>query len=670
MQPSRTATHSKSARKRVVILGGGVAGMSAAHELIERGFEVEVYERKAIPGGKARSIAATGPSSGLFPFGSAAPRKVAFGASRTPLPGEHGFRFFPGFYRHVVDTMARIPYRGGFVAQNLVDTTELRIASFDRPSFTLPSEFPRTSGDVKVDVFSVIAALSGRAGVALDDALFFATKMWEFLTSCEERRLVEYERTNWWDFIDAGARSDAYQSFFGSGITRSLVAAKARRASTKTIGDIFMQIVFEILFPDVPADRVLNGPTNDVWILPWLEYLRQRGVVYHLNADVRAIRCDRGLIRSASVAIGNSVRDVTGDYFIAALPVERMAELVSPGLLKCDPSLVNLNALTEYVEWMNGIQYYLTEDVPIAKGHAIYIDSPWALTSVSQAQFWTDFDLAKYADGAVKGILSVDISDWDVKGLNGEEAQRCSRDEIARETWEQLKKSLNVDGEILRDSHLHSWFLDPDIQDLDADPSTPRLNTNAEPLLVNYVDTWRLRPEAVTRIPNFFLASDYVRTFTDLATMEAANEAARRAVNGILRADRAGVEPCKLWNLHEPEVFLPFRAYDRVRYRKGLAWDGQAMEFGRSLVNLSAQTAAFQDPSTGDGPVRVLQESVRKILGTAPELVARRGGVAPLAIDTQTAEPSAPTGDAPQAAAEARASGDDRLRRLRIVRTP
>ena len=41
---------------RVVILGGGVAGMSAAHELIERGFEVVVLERRDIAGGKARSI--------------------------------------------------------------------------------------------------------------------------------------------------------------------------------------------------------------------------------------------------------------------------------------------------------------------------------------------------------------------------------------------------------------------------------------------------------------------------------------------------------------------------------------------------------------------------------------------------------------------------------------
>ena len=41
---------------RVIILGGGVAGMSAAHELIERGFEVVVLERGEIAGGKARSV--------------------------------------------------------------------------------------------------------------------------------------------------------------------------------------------------------------------------------------------------------------------------------------------------------------------------------------------------------------------------------------------------------------------------------------------------------------------------------------------------------------------------------------------------------------------------------------------------------------------------------------
>ena len=42
--------------KKVIIIGGGVAGMTAAHELSSRGFDVVVYELRNIPGGKARSF--------------------------------------------------------------------------------------------------------------------------------------------------------------------------------------------------------------------------------------------------------------------------------------------------------------------------------------------------------------------------------------------------------------------------------------------------------------------------------------------------------------------------------------------------------------------------------------------------------------------------------------
>ena len=80
----------------VAVLGGGVAGLSAAHELVERGFDVRVYEARELFGGKARSFGVPGSGS----------------RGRADLPAEHGFRFFPGFYRHLPDTMRRIPYAG------------------------------------------------------------------------------------------------------------------------------------------------------------------------------------------------------------------------------------------------------------------------------------------------------------------------------------------------------------------------------------------------------------------------------------------------------------------------------------------------------------------------------------------------------------------------------
>jgi len=306
---------------------------------------------------------------------------------------------------------------------------------------------------------------------------------------------------------------------------------------------------------------------------------------------------------------------------------------------------------------MNGIQFYLKEDVAIAHGHVLLVDTPWALTAISQKQFWRNVDLSEYGDGQVKGILSVDISDWGPFGDLQEEKQEslgikikkyakdCTDEEIKEEVWEQLKKSLNVNGqEILKDENLLASFLDPDIADPGKEifqwitlPSTKKVTLeqvekqlaehfykgeqeakpthqelikeaeqiiqalidlgfvkeivtenqeteyesvfditsklNLEPLLVNLVNTWQLRPDTFTRIPNLFLASDYVRTNTDLATMEGANEAARRAVNAIIDVSGHPACSCKIWELHEPEIFAPLRWHDSIRYQQGLPWE-------------------------------------------------------------------------------------------------
>ena len=123
-----------------------------------------------------------------------------------------------------------------------------------------------------------------------------------------------------------------------------------------------------------------------------------------------------------------------------------------------------------------------------------------------------------------------------------------------------LRSDAGVD--VLEQANVITWFLDPSIQF-----PNPTEATNLEPLLINTAGSWSDRPEAVTGIENLFLASDYVRTNTDLATMEGANEAARRAVNAILERSRSAAEPCALWKLREPPLFAPFRALDKVLFK-------------------------------------------------------------------------------------------------------
>ena len=183
---------------------------------------------------------------------------------------------------------------------------------------------------------------------------------------------------------------------------------------------------------------------------------------------------------------------------------------------------------------------------------------------ISQAQFWHDVQLEDFGDGHVHGILSVDVSDWDTPAPAIDKcAKECSKDEIRREVWAQVV--AHIDDGSLDEANVVDWFLDPAIKF-----PGPGEVTNDEPLLVNIAGSWANRPHAVTKIPNFFLAADFVRTHTDLATMEGANEAARRAVNGILKATRSHAKHCDVWKLHEPSVLIPFRMADEVRWRLGL----------------------------------------------------------------------------------------------------
>ena len=281
---------------------------------------------------------------------------------------------------------------------------------------------------------------------------------------------------------------------------------------------------------------------------------------------------------------------------------------------------------------MNGVQFYLHRDVPTAHGHVIHIDTEWALTTVSQLQFWRNVPPEQFGDSDVRGIISVDVSDWTSPGADGRSGMQCSRDEAVRETWRQLEESINGEQELLRDADLHSWFLDPDI---DSDPARPGFLQNQEPLLVNLVNTWAMRPEATTAIPNLFLASDYVRTYSDLATMEGANEAARRAVNGLLDAVKFDGPRCELWQLHEPEILAPWRLHDAARFKAGLPWDD-------SLTQVAAHALRGASPLLDQ--VRPLLEQVAPFVYPVADTLDQTDGIIEDLSTVRTVDPRASRG--------------------------
>jgi uncharacterized protein with NAD-binding domain and iron-sulfur cluster len=528
----------------VAVLGGGVGGLSAAHELAERGFQVTVYEAAPGLGGKARSIFVPGTGRD----------------GRRDLPGEHGFRFFPSFYRHLPDTMKRIPYganpRGVF--DNLTATSRTRLARVDAGAVDVITRFPTGVGDVAQVLRTIVLDDMGLPwlDVAYVSALFLM-----LLTTSAERRMAEHEHARWWDFIRADQRSAAFQRYFADIAVRSLAAMCPRRANTRTVGTIGMQLWIDHARPGAEVDRLLDGPTQDAWIAPWVAHLRRLGVAFEFGARAVGIDCAGKRITGVTVeAPGGARTRVLADHYVAALPVERMRPLVTDAMKDADARLAGLAELA--TEWMTGAQFFLDVPLPVVPGHVVLADSPWAVTAISQAQFWPRTDLRGFGDGRVRGVLSAIVANWDAVGTHvRKRAADCTADEIRAELWWQVKAHLGGD---VADRNLVDWYLADSIEFRDGRPE------NREPLFINTAGSWRHRPDAVTGIENLFLAADYVRTNTDLATMESANEAARRATNGILAATGAAASPCQVWQLREPAMFRALQELDRRRLSKGL----------------------------------------------------------------------------------------------------
>lgn len=539
----------------IAIFGGGMAGLTVAHELAHRGFEVHVYEASRV-GGKSASHETQGlpgPSGG-----------------RLPLPGEHGFRFFPGFYRHVIATMDEIPgVDGRPVSASLVASDEAAIAWPNGP--LLP--FNRRVDVPPWDIAARTAAIYEGLGFAPQDVARMAWFRLKYATSCEGRR-EDYDELSWWQFIDGDSPryTDNFREFERS-IPRTLSAMVAETSSARVIGDVGLQMLLGYGRPWENQDRVLVGPTSERFLDPWRKYLESLGVRFHERQRLGGFKRIGDRIQSARVQTPTGPALVTADAYVVAIPVEAMQHLLQNDTPLRDAygPLQALAAWHGATDWMVGAQFYLRDDQPMAAGHVFYPKSEWALTSISQGQFWAQGAgpiAARYGDGTVRGILSVDVSDWSRPSARTGRAARqtLSRSAILQEILDQLRDAVDPTID-LSDANVAGRWLDENI--VFAGP-TGSLPQNRSPLLVHRVGHMRHRPAPRVGLENLYLASDYVKTHTLLATMEGANEAGRLAVNALLEDDGSLHTRCAVWPLHEEPYFATAKAIDRARHAAGL----------------------------------------------------------------------------------------------------
>ena len=270
--------------RRVAIFGGGVSGLTAAHELLDQGFEVSLYEANDRLGGKVRSM----PVPGTDRNGS------------EPLPGEHGYRIFGTFYKHTQDIMRRIPYPGNLdgVIDNLVplqNSYYMRTDAPDLGAFKLPEDFD--------DWKEMIRAFFGEEpDIPAREVVDYLRRILRVLKSSDIRRYEQLEEVSIWDYLESDSKSKNFQDLFGNGMSSLIQAVRGRDASARTFTLSIYAFFSEMLTGNRSTTDILKGPTSELWVSPWVDFLESRGLRIHYSHRLQSFETGDGNIRGAIVA--------------------------------------------------------------------------------------------------------------------------------------------------------------------------------------------------------------------------------------------------------------------------------------------------------------------------------------------------------------------------------
>ena len=362
---------------RVVVLGGGLAGMVAARALAQRGVEVELLERSARLGGKAGSDARDG-------------RLV-----------EHGYHVFPRWYPNV---------------RRLVSEIGTELIDFDRYHYLSRGQFPRV---VTVRGPSDLGAIwhNVRRGILpwYHTVLFFGFTLDMISRPLSDKRLLDrvsqigLMRQAWY-VTDEVAELNQENLLKASAIPAYDMSAM----TAKKIGGFWLKEASPFL-------SVLPGDLQTTFIAPLEAKVREAGVRVRFGAEVARLDVDGGRVRSVTLTDGEVV---TADAFVLAVPFEVARRFVDGPVFALDPSLGNMHQLE--AQPMASLHVRLKKKLEgIPREHVFFHGGDYGLSFIDVAPLW------ERAPGDPPTELSFIASNYaPLKSLSTEDATKALLDEV------------------------------------------------------------------------------------------------------------------------------------------------------------------------------------------------------------------------------------------------
>jgi cytochrome b involved in lipid metabolism len=488
---------------KVVIFGAGISGLTVAHELVEKGFEVEVYEKDTVAGGMARST-----------------------RTSKNVPSEHSWRGYAPFYYNAFEIMSRIP-----IDRKLQDyeKNDRNIITYKGQMYDITEFVPKHPGGSVIN-----KALN--SNIPLEKVWKQNGVDWHMKNPYVLKLLEKYK-------IDSNVPPDVTDNLAQSGIDFKLlsnkrentgisfidypylgylfvkhaIVNKRRNNETKVIDVVwplqenskdylldyisgpgwgfdkdtistnhFAFFVYKSLYSGNYPWQVMNQPTSEAWIDPWVSHLVSKGVKFFFSSKMTEVSPEGAIIDGQLVQ---------GDEYVLAIPPE-------------------ISKPHDQISFRFGFRKKISfEKHNIA---FVLLDSEYNITFYPQDEHWSkDVNL-----GPV-------VSLWSGTIINGKNAVKLRPKELLKEVKRQFLQSKYIRDFISEDDIVYEEIF----EDWYWSESKGRL-VSRNPKWVNRVN--EVRELNTTEYPNVWKAGAHTKTTMDIWSMESAVESGKLVSNLIL----------------------------------------------------------------------------------------------------------------------------------------
>nr|MBF0223367.1 NAD(P)-binding protein [Desulfobulbaceae bacterium] len=398
--------------KSIVIFGSGIAGLSAAHELVQLGYSVSVYEAFDQPGGFFRSSR----------------------LGKDNMPSEYSWHGMGPWYLNAFDLMKKIPFNEKGSIYELALSRPVDFGIFpdtDKAQFydeglrSIPKMF-------RMNTFEFIKWF------------YLMLKTW----TSNNRSKIKYDKLNaaqTWKPLLKDKAYKTWRSCFGPWI-----GSDWSKVSLHTTGDFFRKQLTTKALHRHKADQngpawtqgtgagwlLFAGPSSEYWFTPWVKYLTEKGVKFYWEKALTKLDFDGTTILSAFCG----EEKIHGDMYILAIN-----PFITADILRETPALERQEELRSFKPLtQNGphvqvsFRLAFSEEIkfPRKRTAVVISDSEFNLTIFAEEQVWDKtVDLGKDIKSLWTGTSCISS----VPGrIYHKPVNTCTREEFIEEVKAQI----------------------------------------------------------------------------------------------------------------------------------------------------------------------------------------------------------------------------------------